>query len=342
MKKKILITDPTLRDGNHAINHQFDKNFIKFYSQKAEKAGLKILEVGHGNGLGASSISIGRSKIKDIEAIKTVKLNCKNLKVSVHSIPGFSTLNDLDEAIAHGVDIIRVGTNATEIDTCEEQIKYCRKNKIEVWAVFMMFHLLDGISNLIDNIDKVVQYGANKIILMDSAGYFTPDDVKYIFKKIIPKFKSIKFGFHAHNNYNLANWNSIVAIQNGASILDASIRGFGAGAGNAHLESLVTLCEKIGFNTGIGEEKILKLGEDFESFISKKKYFTKLPIAEPLNILSAKYGLFSGFAPKVKKISKSLKLGTLESFEAIGKKKLVAGQDDLIHNILFNLKNSKK
>lgn len=342
MKKKILITDPTLRDGNHAVNHQFDEEFIQFYSNKLDETGVKVIEVGHGNGIGASSISIGRSKVTDIEAIKIVKKNTKNLKISVHSIPGFSTLKDVDSAVKSGADIIRVGTNATEIDTCNEQIKFCLNNKVEVWAVLMMFHLLDDEKALIDQINKIIDFGVDKVILMDSAGYFTPLEIERIFKKITKKFKNIQFGFHAHNNYNLASWNSVVAINHGATIIDASIRGFGAGAGNDHLETLVTLCKKNGFDTGIDEEKILELAESFEKVIAKKKYFKNLPITEPLNILSAKYGLFSGFAPKVKKISKSLKINVLESFEAIGEKKLVAGQDDLIHNVLFNLKKSKK
>ena len=271
MTKKILITDPTLRDGNHAVGHQLDRDLIKLYSTKLDKTGVKVIEVGHGNGIGASSISIGRSKVTDIEAINIVKKNSKNLKISVHSIPGFSTIKDIESAARSGADIIRVGTNATEIDTCFEQIKFCLSNKIEVWAVLMMFHLLDDDKKIIEQINKVVDCGANKIILMDSAGYFTPPEIERIFKKITTKFKKVQFGFHAHNNYNLASWNSITAINYGATIVDASIRGFGAGAGNDHLETLITLCNKFGFNTGVDEEKIIDLAEYFEKIKIKKK-----------------------------------------------------------------------
>ena len=140
--KKIIISDVTLRDGNHAVNHSINSNVIKKYCLLAEESGVDILEVGHGNGLGASSLSIGRSAISDEKILKIARSNLKNTKLSVHSIPGFSRIDDLKRANDCGVDIIRIGTNSTEIDTIFSQVEFCKKNKIDYWSVLMMAHLV--------------------------------------------------------------------------------------------------------------------------------------------------------------------------------------------------------
>ena len=162
--------------------------------------------------------------------------------MSVHSIPGFSTIDHLKSAIDLGVDIFRIGCNATEIDIIEKQVDFCKKNKVETWGVLMMFHLINKKNEYLKKIEFLKKIGLKTIIIMDSAGCLTPSDVKNIFSNL-KKFK-INFGFHAHNNLGCAVWNTIEAYDNGANILDASIRGFGAGAGNAQLEILLTILKK--------------------------------------------------------------------------------------------------
>jgi 4-hydroxy 2-oxovalerate aldolase len=128
--KKIIISDVTLRDGNHAVNHRLGLKTIQEYCSFVEKAKIPIVEVGHGNGLGASSLSIGRSYVSDNKALKKAKNILKKTKLSVHSIPGFSTLDDIKSAIDCGVDIFRIGCNSTEIDTIVKQVEYCKKNNV--------------------------------------------------------------------------------------------------------------------------------------------------------------------------------------------------------------------
>ena len=141
-KKKIIISDVTLRDGNHAVNHSINEKVIKKYCNLIDETGVNIVEVGHGNGLGASSLSIGRSSVTDEKALKIARSHLKKTKLSIHSIPGFSKINDLKVAINCGVDIFRIGTNSTEIDTTFSQIEFCNKNKVECWGVLMMAHLV--------------------------------------------------------------------------------------------------------------------------------------------------------------------------------------------------------
>ena len=152
----------------------------------------------------------------------------------------------------------------------------------------------------------------------------------------------MRLGFHGHNNLGTAVWNSVAAIKNGATIIDASVKGFGAGAGNTPMDILITVLHKINFKTNVKLNEIYELAKIFPGFFRNKKIKYKNPYAEPKNIMSANYGLFSGFASKVDYYSNKFKLNDIEAFRSIGEKKLVAGQEDLIFNVLYNLKNKKK
>ena len=341
IKNKIIISDVTLRDGNHAVNHSINEKIIRNYCEFIEETGVKIVEVGHGNGLGASSLSIGRSNISDEKALKTARSILKKTKLSIHSIPGFSRIDDLKKAIDCGVDIFRIGTNSTEIDTIYSQIEFCKKNKVECWGVLMMAHLVyDKKKTYLEKVKYLQSLGVKTVIIMDSAGIFLPNDIENIILNIKKNFK-IRVGFHGHNNFGSAIWNSITAFMCGAEIIDVSIKGFGAGAGNTQMDIFLTVLEKINIKTNIKINKIYEIAKKFPKILEKEKIKYKNPFSEPKNIMSANYGLFSGFASKVDYFSDKFKLDDIEAFKAIGSKKLVAGQEDLIFNILYNLKKKK-
>lgn len=341
MKNKIIISDVTLRDGNHAVNHSIDLNIIKDHCFVCEKANIDIVEVGHGNGLGASSLSIGRSRVEDKLLFNTARKILKKTKLSIHSIPGFSKISDLNMAIDMGVDIFRIGCNATEIDTAKKQISICKKRKVEVWGVLMMFHLVLEKEKYLEKIKFLIDQGVDAIVIMDSAGCLTTKSIKTIFAKIKSKYKKIRLGFHAHNNLGLAISNSIQSLDSGAEILDASIRGLGAGAGNAQLEILITLLQKTNKKSETNLDLLYSHASNFPRYFKKNNLY-KNPFSNPENIMSANYGLFSGFASKVDYFCDIYKLNKIKAFEEIAKKKLVAGQEDLIMNILHNLNKSKK
>ena len=328
--KKIIISDVTLRDGNHAVNHRISLKTIQEYCSFVEKAKIPIVEVGHGNGLGASSLSIGRSYVPDSLALKKARSILKKTKLSIHSIPGFSTLDHIKSAIDCGVDIFRIGCNSTEIDTIIKQVDYCKKNNVETWGVLMMFHLIYPEKDI----------GLKTVVIMDSAGCLLPNDVKKIFLNI-KKFK-LNFGFHAHNNLGCAVYNTIEALNAGATILDASMRGFGAGAGNTQLEILLTILQNKKLISEINLDRVYQMSENFRFILENDGLNYVNAFSEPMNVLSANFGLFSGFASQVNFFSKKFKLSKLEAFKAIAEKKLVAGQEDLIMNIMYNLKNKKK
>ena len=341
VKNKVIISDVTLRDGNHAVNHSINEKVIRSYCELIDETGVNIVEVGHGNGLGASSLSIGRSNISDEKALKIARSELKKTKLSIHSIPGFSRIDDLKKAIDCGVDIFRIGTNSTEIDTTFSQIEFCKKNNVECWGVLMMAHLVyDKKKTYLEKVKYLHNLGIKTIIIMDSAGIFLPDDLKDIISNIKKKFK-IRVGFHGHNNFGSAVWNSITACLYGAEIIDVAIKGFGAGAGNTQMDVFLTVLEKINIKTNIKINTIYQIAKKFPKILEKEKIRYKNPFSEPKNIMSANHGLFSGFASKVDYFSDKFKLDDIEAFKAIGSKRLVAGQEDLIFNVLYNLKKKK-
>ncbi|SFE86064.1 4-hydroxy 2-oxovalerate aldolase [Paenibacillus algorifonticola] len=330
MPSRILISDPTLRDGSHAIKHQLKKEDIALYSKLAEEAQVPILEIGHGNGLGASSLQLGTSLISDIEMIEESKKHLKNTKLGIHVIPGFATIKrDLNSAIDAGVDVIRVASHCTEADITKRHIEYARNREKEVYGVLMMSHMAPA-SILVEEALKMKSYGAQGIIIMDSAGAYLPANVREKIRTLVHSL-NMPIGFHAHNNLGMAIANSIAAVEEGAVIVDATIRGFGAGAGNAQLEILVAVLQQMGYETDVDLYKLLDAADIVE------KSFVTIPYVTSSSIVSGMAGVFSGFSKPVERIAKEYNLDPKDIFFELGKRRVVAGQEDLILEVAVNL-----
>ena len=333
---KILISDPTLRDGSHAISHQLNPHQIAVYAAAAEAAGVPIVEVGHGNGLGASSLQLGESLISDLEMLKAAREKLVNSKLGIFVIPGFATINkDLSKAIEAGVDVVRVVAHCTEADITERHISYARERGKEVYGVLMMSHMAPK-EILIEECRKMEFYGAEGVILMDSAGAYLPKDVREKVSALVNNL-TIPVGFHAHNNLSMAIANSIAAAEAGATILDGTARGFGAGAGNAQLEVLVAVLEKMGYSTGIDVYKILDLGD-----IAEKELIEVLPSIKSTNIVSGLAGVFSGFLKPVQRIAQKYGVDPRDVFFELGRRKVVAGQEDQIIEVAMKLSQNQE
>jgi 4-hydroxy 2-oxovalerate aldolase len=329
--KKILISDTTLRDGNHAVRHQLAlKNFAS-YCKAAELAGISIVEVGHGNGLGASSMLVGEAKVTDEEIFSVSRKNLISTRMAVHVIPGFCTIkNNLAKAVDLGVDIFRVASHCTEADITSRHIEYVRNSGKTAYGVLMMSHMATA-KDLLVEAKKMESYGAQAIVIMDSAGVYFPDDVTERISTLANEL-NIPVGFHGHNNLGMAVINSVAAVNAGASILDGSIRGFGAGAGNTQLEVLVAVLGRLGFETGIDLYKILDAAG-----IAEKEFNPIAPFSSPISIISGLAGVFSGFSKQVAKVSKEYEVDPRDIFFALGKRKAVAGQESLIIEVAREL-----
>ena len=328
----IIITDSSLRDGNHSVKHTISLDSIKRYCQAADSANIPIVEVGHGNGLGASSLLIGKATHTDTEMLSTARTNLPNSKLGVHVIPGIATVEkDIKPAIDLGVDVFRIASHCTEATVTKSHIDYLSKTGKEVIGVLMMTALAST-KELVDNAIIMQEYGAQAIVIMDSTGTYLPEDVKERISTLTD-ILSIPIGFHAHNNLNYAIHNSIVAIQNGATYIDACIRGFGAGAGNAPLEVLLPVLDKYGYSVNINFKQIIKEADNVLDYL-----VPKVPVSAPVNILTGLNKLFSGFERPIIKASKLNDIEYSSLIFELGNRKLVAGQEDLILEVAQQLK----
>jgi 4-hydroxy 2-oxovalerate aldolase len=335
MNKVIYIHDVSLRDGSHAISHKLDKTQIVAYCQAAEAAGIPSLEVGHGNGLGASSIQVGLSRLDDVEMLSVARENLVKTKLAIHVMPGVATVNkDLKRAFDIGVDLVREAVHCTEADITERHIAFARERGKEVIGALMMSHMASK-EILLEEALKMQSYGAEGVVLYDSAGNYLPNDVNEKVTYLVANL-NIPVGFHAHNNLGMAVANSLTAVESGAKIIDGAIRGFGAGAGNAQLEVLVAVFQRLEFVTGISLYKMLDAAE-----MAQEKIIEELPTIKNLSIISGLSGVFSGFAKHVLRLAKEYQLDPRDIFVELGKRKVVAGQEDLILEVAIDLKKSK-
>jgi len=328
---RLLVTDITLRDGNHAVAHQLSKHQLSIYAAAADAAGVAIVEVGHGNGIGASSLQVGEASLTDAEMLAVVRAALKHARLSIHVIPGFATINkDLRPAIEAGVDVIRVASHCTEADITERHITFAREQGKEVYGVLMMSHMAPK-EVLLEEARKMEQYGAEGVVLMDSAGAYLPADVR---EKIghLGAGLSIPIGFHAHNNLGLAVGNPLAAAESGASIVDGAARGFGAGAGNAQLEAIVAVFKKMGYETGIDLYRMLDAAD-----VCERELVEVMPVAKSTSIVSGLSGVFSAFAKPVDRVSKEYDVDPRDVFFELGRRGIVAGQEDIIIEVAREL-----
>lgn len=333
-KKEVLIIDSTLRDGSHAMHHQFTAKDISEYAKAAEKAGINTLIVGHGNGLGASTLHLGRSLLTDKQMLETAKKSLNKTELGAFLIPGFGTIeNDILPALKIGIKQLMVASHCTEANITRQHIQFCNDNKINPTGVLMMAHQISS-TNLLYQAKLMESYGAKAILIMDSAGAMLPPEVKSKIKKLANNLK-VPVGFHAHNNLGTAVYNSVAALEAGATILDTTSRGLGAGAGNCQLEVVVAVIEKLGYKTNL-DLKQLMLNSD--NII--KPLMPKPQEIGTVELSSSLAGVFSGFAPHVVKASKQFGISSYDIFVELGKRKVVAGQEDIIVDVANYLKNN--
>ena len=222
--REILLIDSTLRDGSHAKRHRFTEDEIRSYAAAAEQAKVKVLVAGHGNGLGASTLQIGKSLVSDDKFLRIAKNELKRTKLGVLIIPGVGSIKeDLEPALKIGAEVVFVTCHCTEADTTQKYIQYAVKQGKEAIGVLMMTHMLDAQGLRVESL-KMQEYGASGVLLMDSAGTLLPKDVIDRVSVLVKGLK-IRVGFHAHNNLGLATANSLAAVTSGSAFYRCDVQG---------------------------------------------------------------------------------------------------------------------
>jgi 4-hydroxy 2-oxovalerate aldolase len=316
------------------MGHQFTAEQITMYARGAEKAGTEVIIVGHGNGLGASSLQLGKSLLPDKEMLEVAGKELKKTKLGAFLIPGFGTIqNDLEPALDLGVQVLMIACHCTEANVTKQHIRYAVKKGIQTYGVLMMSHMATG-EQLLEQAQFMQEYGAYGILIMDSAGTYLPADVLSKIGTLVHGL-DIGVGFHAHNNLGMAIANSIAAIQAGATFIDATSHGLGAGAGNCQLEVLAAVLQRMGIETGLDLYSLMD-NSDIVAGIMKR------PIEiNTVTLMSGLAGVFSGFAPHVEKAAKKFGVDPRDIFAELGKRKVVAGQEDIIIDVASYLKQKK-
>lgn len=327
----ITVCDATLRDGSHAYSHRITLEQVKAYAAAAEAAGFTFLEVGHGNGLGASSLQVGESLVPEDQMLRAAKACLCRTKLSVHVIPGFATIKrEIVSALDAGVELFRVGCHCTEADITQRHISYVRSVGREAWGVLMMSHMVSR-EVLLEEAKKMQSYGAQGVVLMDSAGAYFPTDVTAKIGLLANKL-DVPVGFHAHNNLGLSIANSLAALEAGARIVDGTAKGFGAGAGNAPLEVLAAVLLQRGYVSGINLYKALDAAD-----VAARLFAGSLPDSNGITIVSGLTGVFSGFAKPVQRAAAQLGVDPRDIFFELGRRKVVGGQEDIILEVASEL-----
>ncbi|WP_431780394.1 4-hydroxy-2-oxovalerate aldolase [Streptomyces chumphonensis] len=331
-RPRIVIHDPTLRDGHHAVRHRLDAEQLRGYAAAADAAGVPVVEVGHGNGLGASSLQVGRARLRDEEMLAVVREALPNSRMGVFMLPGWGTGDDLRRAVRHGADVVRVAAHCTEADVAERHLDLLGEAGVEAQGVLLMSHMAEP-GRLAEQCAALVSYGARAVGIFDSSGHYLPDDVTERITAITAAV-DVPVIFHAHNNLGMAVANSVAAATAGATIVDACARGFGAGAGNTQLEVVVPVLERMGFATGIDLYALLDAGD-----LAERTLMPAPPTISSESIVSGLAGVFSGFKNRVLDASRRAGVDPRDVFFELGRRQVVAGQEDLIVDVVTELRS---
>ncbi|MBL8351464.1 MAG: 4-hydroxy-2-oxovalerate aldolase [Burkholderiaceae bacterium] len=334
--KKVTLHDMTLRDGMHPKRHLMTLAQMKDIATGLDEAGVPLIEVTHGDGLGGSSVNYGFPAHTDEEYLSAVIPLMKQAKVSALLLPGIGTVDHLHMAHGLGVHTIRVATHCTEADVSEQHIHAARKLGMDTVGFLMMAHM-NSPDGLVKQALLMEGYGANCIYITDSAGYMLPDDVTARLGAVRAALKpETELGFHGHHNLAMGVANSIAAVAAGATRIDAASAGLGAGAGNTPMEVLVAVCDRMGITTGVDVWKIQDVAED------RVVPMMDFPIRIDRDALTLGYaGVYGSFLLFAKRAEKKYGVPARDLLVELGRRGMVGGQEDMIEDTALTMARAR-
>ena len=329
--QKVTLVDTTLRDGSHAVRHSYTVEQVARIAAGLDKCGVEIIELSHGDGLGGSSYTYGFSKTSEFDLLRAASAQIKHGRLGVLLLPGIGTIEDLKQARDCGASVVRVATHITEADVSAEHIKAAKE--LDMFAVgFLMMSHMASVERIVEEAKKMESYGADYINLADSAGYLMPDDVRARISAVIEAV-CIPVGFHAHNNMGMAIANSLAAVEAGVSYVDGTLRGLGAGSGNAQIEVLTGVLKRNNVNIGnVDFYGLMDLAKDAVDPIMLRPQ-----VIDNGSLMLGYAGVYSSFLLHVYDASTKYKLDPRDILVELGRRGMVGGQEDMIIDVAYQL-----
>jgi 4-hydroxy 2-oxovalerate aldolase len=332
VEKSYRLTDSTLRDGSHALRHRFTPEQASAIAGALDRAGVPVIEISHGDGLGGSSFQYGFSAVDERALIRAAAAAVRNAKLAILLLPGIGLAEDLEEVAALGVSVARIATHCSEADIGIQHLKRADELGMETVGFLMMAHMLEP-ADLLEQARIMEDAGAQSVYVVDSAGAMTTHDMRARVAELKAGLRpGTQVGVHAHNNLALAVANSIGALEEGADQVDGCSRGLGAGAGNCPTEVLVAVSDKLGYRTGIDTMAIADVAED-----AVRPVMPREQVIDRSAIALGYAGVYGSFLLHAERAAVRFGVDAREILLELGRRRIVGGQEDMIIDVALEL-----
>jgi 4-hydroxy-2-oxovalerate aldolase len=326
----LTLVDTSLRDGMHSVAHRFTPDQVATVAGGLDAAGVDVIEVTHGDGLGGSSIQYGRSVASDEELVAAAAGVMERAELAVLLLPGIGTVRDLERVQAVGATMVRVATHCTEADVGQQHLTWAREHGLRAVGFLMMAHMLEP-EALVEQARIMEAAGAEVVYVTDSAGALVPSTAAPRVAALRAAL-SCEVGFHAHNNLGCGVGNALAAADAGATWLDGSIRGLGAGSGNAQLEVLVAALDRSGHRTGADLFALADLAEEVAATL-----LDRVPTIDRNALVIGYAGVYSSFLLHAERAGRAYGVAPHDVLMELGRRRTVGGQEDMIIDIAVEL-----